>query len=78
MACGWVLFVDALTPASRVEIMRSHALITFLEVTATAAFLRHFPLKYYWFVLLNAFAYALIGLGIELLRRHSLRHVPVR
>ena len=78
VASGWVAFVGAFPPAARGELMRSHALLTFIEITAPAALVRHFMLKYYWFILMNAFAYALIGLGIELLRRHSLRHVPVR
>ena len=73
VACGWVLFVGALTPASRVEILRSRALWAAIEITAPAALVRHFMLKYYWFILMNALAYALVGLAIELLRRHSLR-----
>ena len=73
MACGWVVFVDALTPASRVEILRSRPLWALIEITAPAALVRQFMLKYYWFILMNALAYALVGLGVELLRR-SPRH----
>ena len=76
VACGWVLFVDALTPASRGEILRSRALWALIEITAPVAwFARHLALKYYWFVLLNAFAYALVSLAFEPVRRHSLRHL---
>ncbi len=32
------------------------------------------PLAYYWFILLNAAIYALIGLATELLRRPFIRH----
>ena len=74
VACVWVLFVDALTPASRVEILRSRALWALIEITAPVAWCaRHLALKYYWFVLLNAAAYSVLGLGVELLRR-SPRH----
>ena len=74
VACGWVLFVDALTPASRIEVMRSHVLWACMEITAPVAWCsRHLALKYYWFVLLNAAAYSVVGLGVELLL-HSPRH----
>ena len=77
VACGWVLFVDALTPASRVEILRSRPLWVLIEITAPAALVRHFMLKYYWFIPMNALAYALVGLAFELVRRRSLRHLFV-
>ena len=76
VASGWVAFVGAFAPANRVQIMRSHLLITIIEITAPAALLHHVMLKYYWFILMNALVYALIGLAIELLRRHSLHRVP--
>lgn len=76
VASGWVAFIGAFAPADRIEMMRSYVLVTIIEITAPAALLRHFMLKYYWFILMNAFVYALVGLGVELLRRHSLRRVP--
>lgn len=79
VACGWVLFVDALSPASRVEILRSRALWALIEITAPVAWwARHLALKYYWFVLLNAVAYSVVGLGFELLRWPSPRHASAR
>jgi hypothetical protein len=31
---------------------------------------RRAPLAFYWFILLNAVTYAVVGLGMEVLRRH--------
>jgi len=46
-----------------------------VAVTAPASLLgRTMPLKYYWFILLNAAIYALVGLTAELLRRPIARH----
>jgi len=44
---------------------------TVAAITAPASLIgRAIPLAYYWFILLNAAAYALIGLAAELLWRH--------
>jgi hypothetical protein len=41
-----------------------------VAITAPASWVgRSMPLAYYWFILLNAAIYALIGLATELLRR---------
>lgn len=69
VACGWVLFM-AVIPKTFVL---GNALRNLIVVTAPAALLGRFPLKYYWFVLLNAAAYYMVGLAIETLRR-SLAH----
>jgi hypothetical protein len=75
VACGWVLFTMAKFP----PVPSSHAFWTVVDITAPAALLRRFPLKYYWFILLNALVYTLVGFAIELLRsKHSLRHASVR
>jgi hypothetical protein len=48
---------------------------TIVAITAPASLLgRSMPLAYYWFVLLNAAIYALVGLTIELTRRHRPGH----
>ena len=71
VACGWTLYVMAAAK----PIAFGHSAWTIIEITAPASLLRHFPLKYYWFILLNALIYSLVGLGIELLRRNSARHL---
>ena len=64
VACCWVVIGIALGPGYNLG--RS----TLLSITAPAALLgRRVPLTYYWFVLLNAGAYAVVGLGAEVLRR---------
>lgn len=71
VACGWVLFTMATAP----PMPSNHTFWTIVEITAPASLLRHFPLKNYWFVLLNALAYAVFGLAIELFRRKSVHHL---
>ena len=47
----------------------------FVAITAPASLIgRTMPLAYYWFILLNAAIYALIGLTVELLRRPIARY----
>jgi hypothetical protein len=44
---------------------------TLVSIIAPASFLgRRVPLAFYWFILLNAAMYAVVGLGTEVLRRH--------
>ena len=65
VACGWVLIGMVLGPAYNLG--RS----TILSITAPASFLgRRFPLTWYWFIVLNAATYAVVGLGAELFRHH--------
>jgi hypothetical protein len=46
-----------------------------VAITAPASLIgRTMPLAYYWFILLNAAIYALVGLTTELLRRPFARH----
>jgi len=75
VACGWVLFWKLTFPLNH----SSPAFWTIQYITAPASLLRYipFPIKYYSFVLLNALAYSLVGVGVELLRRHSLRPTSV-
>lgn len=48
---------------------------TIVAITAPASLIgRSMPLAYYWFILLNAGMYALIGLAPELLRRSIASH----
>ena len=67
VACGWVFFMMATGP----QLESQHSFWTIVEITAPASLLRAFPLKFYWFILLNALIYGLVGLGVELLRRNS-------
>ena len=49
-----------------------------VAITAPASLIgRTMPLKYYWFILLNAAIYALVGLTAELLRRPIARHSSI-
>ena len=44
---------------------------TLVSIMAPASLLgRRAPLAFYWFILLNAVTYAVVGLGMEVLRRH--------
>jgi len=76
VACGWVVLTMSLKPATLIGLEHSRYFWTIADITAPAALLRVFMLKYYWFILMNAVVYALVGLAIELLRRHSFRRVP--
>ena len=69
VASGWVLFFLTTSPWPR-----WHPLWIIVDITAPASFLRVYPLKYYWFILINAAAYALLGMVFELLRRTRVRH----
>ena len=71
VACGWVLFTMIGAPS----MPSSRAFWIFVDVTAPASLLRYYPLKYYWFVLLNALAYSALGIAIELFRSRFARHV---
>lgn len=66
VAGAWVLFT---TTAIYPQIASENALRAAVEITAPASLLRRYPIKFYEFILLNACAYALVGLGAELLRR---------
>ena len=58
VACGWVLF----GMATGYNIGRW----AITSVTAPAALLgRHWPLAFYWFLILNAGIYAVLGLAAE-------------
>jgi hypothetical protein len=70
VACCWVIFSMVAGPS--VNLGRS----AIVAVTAPASYLgRSMPLAYYWFILLNAALYALVGLAIELVRRPFTRHL---
>ena len=65
VACGWVGIGIALGPSYNL----GHS--TLVSITAPASLLgRRVPLTFYWFILLNAAVYAVVGLGTEFLRRH--------
>jgi hypothetical protein len=65
VALCWFLITLMLGPGSASNLGRS----PIVAVTAPAILLgRAMPLAYYWFILLNGLAYALIGLATELLR----------
>jgi len=49
-----------------------------VAITAPASLIgRTMPLAFYWFILLNAAIYALVGLAAELLRRPIARHSSI-
>ena len=77
VACAWVVLMMSLGPATMLRLEHGRYFWTVADITAPVALLRHYPLKYYWAVLLNALIYAVVGFGIELVRRRSLRHVSV-
>ena len=64
VACCWVVIGMVVGPSYNLG--RS----TLVSITAPASFLgRRVPLTFYWFILLNAVVYAVVGLGTEVLRR---------
>jgi hypothetical protein len=64
VACCWVGIGIALGPSYNL----GHS--TLVSITAPASVLgRRVPLTFYWFILLNAGVYAVVGLGTEFLRR---------
>jgi hypothetical protein len=65
VACGWIGIAIALGPSYNL----GHS--TLVSITAPASLLgRRVTLSFYWFVLLNAALYAVVGLATESLRRH--------
>jgi hypothetical protein len=65
VACSWVGIGIALGPSYNL----GHS--TLVSITAPASLLgRKVPLSVYWLILLNAAVYAVVGLGMEFLRRH--------
>ena len=68
VACCWVII--GMTVAPHYNLGRS----TFVLVTAPASYVgRKIPLAFYWFILLNAVAYVIVGLAAEGFSR-ALRH----
>jgi hypothetical protein len=64
VACGWVGIGIALGPSYNL----GHS--TLVSITAPVSFLgRRVALSFYWFILLNAVLYAVVGLVTESLRR---------
>jgi hypothetical protein len=64
VACCWFIYSTATAPNPNL------ARWTIVAITAPASLIgRTMPLAYYWFILLNAAIYALVGLVIEMLRR---------
>ncbi len=65
VACCWFFISLILPPAYMYNLGHS----SIVAITAPASLLgRAMPLKYYWFILLNGVAYALLGLASELFR----------
>ena len=63
VACCWVVIGIAVGLSYNL----GHS--TLVAITAPASFLgRRVPLSFYWFILLNAAIYAMVGLGTEFLR----------
>lgn len=68
VACCWVLVGITLGPGYNL----GHW--TVVSITAPASVLgRKFPLVFYWFVLLNAAMYGVVGLGAEWFRKQHHR-----
>ena len=64
VASCWVLYALATWPTLGI------AYRTAVEITAPASLIgRSVPLAYYWFILLNALVYALLGVAVDPLRR---------
>jgi hypothetical protein len=64
VVCCWFIYGEATAPNP--NLARS----TVVAITAPAILIgRTMPLAYYWFILLNAAAYALVGVATEFLRR---------
>jgi len=64
VACCWVVIGILVGPSYNL----GHSAL--VSITAPASFLgRKAPLTFYWFILLNAAMYAVVGLGTEVLRR---------
>lgn len=64
VACCWAVIGIALGPSYNL----GHS--TLVLITAPASYFgRRAPLTFYWFILLNAAMYAVVGLGTEFLRR---------
>jgi len=79
VACGWVVLTMSLEPGTLLRLEHGRYFWIVADITAPVALLGRYPLKYYWFILLNALAYTLVGFAIELLRsKHSLRPSSVR
>lgn len=69
IACCWVIYVTMVWPFTNQNVNW-----TLAAITAPASLIgRAMPLKYYWFILLNGAAYALVGLITELMRRAVVR-----
>ncbi|HLK08337.1 MAG TPA: hypothetical protein VKV30_10355 [Candidatus Angelobacter sp.] len=69
VACCWFIYSTATAPNPNL------ARWTIVAITAPASLIgRTMPLAYYWFILLNAAIYALVGLATEVLRRPLARH----
>ena len=70
VACAWVLFIAAMGPETGLRLQSRPFYWALAYVTAPASLLgHHFPLKDYWFVLLNTLIYGLAGFAVELVRR---------
>jgi hypothetical protein len=65
VACAWVVFFAVTAPHPYSE----HTFWMVVDITAPASLLRAYPVKFYWFILLNAFAYAVVGFGTGMFRR---------
>lgn len=71
VACCWVIAGVVTAPTYNLGRW------TVAAITAPASLIgRVIPLAYYWFILLNAAAYALVGLTAELLWRHHRQSLP--
>jgi len=78
VACVWVVFTMSLEPATLLRLEHGRYFRTVADVTLPISLLGHYPIKYYWVVLLNAATYALVGFAIELMWRYSPRPVSAR
>lgn len=78
VACAWVVFTMSVKPATMLQLEHERYFRSVVDITLPVAMLDHYPLKYFWVVVLNALTYALVGFAIELLWRHSPRPVSIR
>ncbi len=60
----WTLYISATLPAPL------GTLWALAYLTCPVALARHYPLSFYFVLLANAATYALVGTGVETMRRH--------
>jgi len=72
VACCWILYTFVTPPDNLNMTLKEPAIEALLFTSCPVAIAgRYFPLSFWWFPLMNAATYAVIGLMWETLRRKS-------